>query len=51
MDAKKPLNMPETLRNFTEIVDPKPSTFKMGTKNQRKLERIRQLAKQAKGTR
>lgn len=43
--------IPAAIKNYTEVQDPNAKGFKLGTKNKRKLERIRELAKRAKGAR
>jgi len=52
MDSKKPKTIPDAIKNFTEVIDPKAkSSFKLGRKNQARLERIRQISAQMKGAR
>ena len=51
MTDKKPSDIPEAIRNYSEIHVPGTKGFKLGLKNQAKLARIRELAKRAKGTR
>jgi hypothetical protein len=48
---KKEQGIPAAIKNYTEVQVPNAKGFKLGTKNQRKLERIRMLAKQARGAR
>jgi len=51
MESKpKPKTIPDAIKNFTELVDPKAkSSFKLGLKNQARLERIRQISAQMRG--
>lgn len=51
MTDKKPFDIQETLKNFTEAKDPNPNAkgFPLGRKNQARLDKIRQLAKKVKG--
>lgn len=48
---KKPFDIEQTLKNFTEARDPDPNAkgYPLGTKNQARIEKIRELAKKVKG--
>jgi hypothetical protein len=48
---KRPTDIPSAIRQYTEIIDPKKKGYKLGQKNKRKLERIRELARRARGAR
>ena len=49
--TNKPANFPEAVKNYTEVISPNKKGYKLGVKNQRKLERIRELAARARGGR
>jgi hypothetical protein len=49
--SKPESGIPAAIKNYAEVQVPGTKGFKLGTKNKRKLERIRELAKRAKGAR
>lgn len=51
MTDKKPPDIPEAIKNYTEIRLPETKGYRLGAKSKARLERIREIAKRAKGTR